>query len=70
MSVVERTSASKYQYLLYINDLLFADITGICEDRSFSITRNRPDEITFSLDIDKLHDLSRRLNTRFCTATC
>lgn len=63
MAVVERTSASKYQFLLYINGVLHADITGICEGRSFTITRNRPDEINFSVDIDKLDDLARRLNT-------
>src|SRR5688572_25984182 len=63
MAVVERTSASKYQFLLYINGVLHADITGICEGRSFTVTRNRPDEINFSVDIDKLDDLARRLNT-------
>ncbi len=58
-----KTEASRYQYLLYINNLLFADITGLCEDRSFAITRNRPDEINFTVDLDKLDDLARRLNT-------
>src|SRR6476620_11852640 len=63
MSVVERSSASKYQFLLYINGVLYADITGICESRSFTITRNRPDEISFSVDLNKLEDLATRLKT-------
>jgi hypothetical protein len=58
---VEHTSASKYQYLLYTNGVLYADITGICEDRSYSLTRNRPDEINFTVDLDKLEDLAHRL---------
>lgn len=53
----------RYQYLLYINGVLSADLTGICEDRTFTITRNEPDEIEFALNLDKFNDLSLRLHS-------
>jgi hypothetical protein len=55
---------SKYQFLLYNSGLLIADISGLAEGRSFKTIRNRPDEIEFTINIDKLNDLATRLNMK------
>src|SRR6266496_1645575 len=60
---VSKSTQSRYQFLLYINGVLFADLSGTVQNRSFVLTRNRPDEINFTLDLDKFSDLATQLNT-------
>lgn len=60
---VSKSTQSRYQYLLYINGVLFSDLSGVVQNRAFTQTRNRPDDISFTLDLDKFSDLATQLNT-------
>lgn len=53
---------SKYQFLLYDSSgNLIADLGGYISNRVFSITRNRPEEITFSIPLFTLDQLASNL---------
>ena len=41
----------KYQFELWINDVLVGDITGLAQDRSYTIKRNDREELSFTLDV-------------------
>lgn len=53
---------SKYAFELYSkNGLLLADLTGLAEDRSIVESRNRPEEIDFSLDLVRFEQYTRSI---------
>ena len=41
----------KYQFELWINNVLVGDITGLAQNRSYTIKRNDREELSFSLDV-------------------
>jgi hypothetical protein len=57
---------NKYQTQVWLNNNLFADLTGIAKNHSMSITRNRADEISFDLDLDQFtqYALSMKLQAQ------
>lgn len=53
---------SKYQFLLFDDSgNLIADLGGYISNRMFSITRNRPEEISFSIPLFTLDQLAEQL---------
>jgi tail protein (putative endopeptidase) len=56
------TPKNKYSFFVYINGQLEADLAGIADDRTFTQTRNDADQISFSLNNDKLNDYCKKLN--------
>lgn len=57
------TPKSKYAFLLYVNGVFFADLSGIVDNRKVIITRNDFDQISFQVPIDKMIALCATLNT-------
>lgn len=53
---------SKYNFFVYINGQLQADLASLAENRQFSQTRNDSDQISFTLSNDKLVDLCSKLH--------
>lgn len=54
---------SKYQFLLFDSSgNLIADLGGYVSNRTFSITRNRPEEISFSIPLFTLDQLAASLH--------
>lgn len=54
----------KYKFELWINNSLVGDITGLAQDRSFTIKRNDREELSFSLDVRAFEDYCAKLGSQ------
>lgn len=58
---VGKSARSKYEIQAWINGQLFANLTGIAQDRQFTLTRNDADDIQFSLNLDAFEQYCREI---------
>lgn len=59
---ISYTPQDKYRWQVFLNNNMFADLTGLCDKRRVVITRNDSDQISASISIDKLAALASALN--------
>jgi hypothetical protein len=61
VSGVGHSQRSRWEIQAWINGQLFADLTGIAQDRHFLLTRNDSDQIDFSMNLDALEAYATKL---------
>jgi len=56
---IGKSQRSKWEVQAWVNGQLFADLTGIANDRHLVLIRNDSDQIDFSMNLDQLEEYAR-----------